>query len=255
MNQSKWPLWQVIILAIAGVIAIAFVANSFIQARSGQLEPTVVPSPTEPWPTPLPTSTPTSTPTPTNTPGPTATPTATSTPTPTATPTPRITLSEVKSLGRLETVGYVMQVVVDEEKEADSLWTRIFGNDKILLIATGEVIAGFDLSEISSEDVLVQGNSVTLALPPAEIFFSRLDNEKTMVYERDTGFLVKADQYLESTARLLAERRVLDWSEEHGILEKAEENGIIYFERLLGSLGFTDIDIRVKEALTTDNSS
>ena len=92
-------------------------------------------------------------------------------------------------------------------------------------------------------------------MPPAEIFFSRLDNEKTQVYERDTGFLVKADQYLESTARLLAERRVLDWSEEHGVLEKAEENGIIYFERLLGSLGFTDIDIRIKEALATEDSS
>jgi hypothetical protein len=148
-----------------------------------------------------------------------------------------------------------MQVVVDEEKEADSLWTRIFGNDKILLIATGEVIAGFDLSEITNEDVLVQGNKVMLTLPPAQIFFSRLDNEKTMVYERDTGFLVKADQYLESTARLLAERRVLDWSEEHGILEKAEENGIIYFEGLLGSLGFKDIEIRVKEALTDKGSS
>jgi len=255
MNQSKWPLWQVIILVIAGIMAIVFVANSVIQARSAQLEPTAVPSPTEPWPTPLPSQTPTATPSPTETPGATSTPTATPTPTPTATPTPRITLSEIKSLGRLETVGYVMQVVVDEEKEADSLWTRIFGSDKILLIATGEVIAGFDLSEISKEDVLVQGNKVSLALPPAEIFFSRLDNEKTLVYERDTGFLVQADQYLESTARLLAERRVLDWSEEHGVLEKAEENGFIYFERLLGSLGFTDIDIRIKEALASEDSS
>ena len=148
-----------------------------------------------------------------------------------------------------------MQGVVDEEREADSLWTRIFGSDKILLIATGEVIAGFDLSEITDDDVLVQGNSVTLALPPAQIFFSRLDNEKTLVYERDTGFLVKADQYLESTARLLAERRVLDWSEEQGILEKAEENGVIYFERLLGSLGFTDINVFTKEALSTEDSS
>ena len=57
-----------------------------------------------------------------------------------------------------------MQVVVDEEKEADSLWTRIFGSDKILLIATGEVIAGFDLNEISKEDVLVQGNKVIAGL-------------------------------------------------------------------------------------------
>ncbi len=74
-----------------------------------------------------------------------------------------------------------------------------------------------------------------------------------MVYERDTGFLVKADQYLESTARVLAERRLLDWAEEHDILEKAEENGIIYFERLLGSLGFTDIKVLTKEEFSSES--
>jgi hypothetical protein len=170
-------------------------------------------------------------------------------PSATATPTPRITLNEIKTLGRLETIEYVMQVVVDEEKEPDNLWTRIFGNDKIILIAKGEVVAGFDLSELSELDAWVQGDRVILTLPPPEIFYSRLDNEETLVYKRDTGFLVKADQYLEGTARLLAERRLLDWAEEHGILEKAEENGIIYFERLLGSLGFTDIKVLTKEVL------
>ncbi|HEY53583.1 MAG TPA: DUF4230 domain-containing protein [Caldilineae bacterium] len=253
MNQSKWPVWQIVILLVVAIVATAFVAHGVIQARTAQAEPTAIPSPTKPWPTPIPTQPPTATPTPTNTPGPTSTPTASPTPTPTATPTPRITLSEIKTLGRLETVEYVMQVVVDEEKEPDNLWTRIFGNDKILLIAKGEVVAGFDLSEIEELDVWVQGDRVLLTLPPPEIFYSRLDNEETLVYERDTGFLVKPDQYLESTARVLAERRLLDWAEEQGILEKAEENGIIYFERLLGSLGFTDIKVIIKETFLPES--
>ena len=252
MNKSKWPVWQVVLLLIVGIVATAFVAQGIIQARSPQAEPTAIPSPTKLWPTPIPTQLPTSTPTPTNTPGPTVTPTPSPTPTPTATPTPRVTLNEIQTLGRLETVEYLMQVVVDEEKEAENLWTRVFGNDKIILIAKGEVVAGFDLGELSEVDVWVQGNRVTLVLPPPEIFYSRLDNEETLVYERDTGFLVKADQYLESTARLLAERRLLDWAEEHGILKKAEENGVIYFERLLGSLGFTDIKVLTKEELSPE---
>jgi len=42
------------------------------------------------------------------------------------------------------------------------------------------VIAGLDLSKLQPSDVVVSGRSVSIHLPQAEIFTTRLDNAKTI---------------------------------------------------------------------------
>jgi hypothetical protein len=140
---------------------------------------------------------------------------------------------------------FLMQTVVDVENEPSNIWQRVFGTDKVLLIASGEVGAGFDLTQVREADIVVSGSSVQLALPPAEIFYSRVDNEETFVYERDTGFLVRPDPDIESEARRVAELRLLDWAREHEILDKAEDSGLIYMESFLRSLGFEEISVTI----------
>lgn len=197
--------------------------------------PTVTPSP-------APTVGPTDTPTPTNT----STPTPTNTPTPT--PTPIVVITHINALGRLETTEFAMQTVVDLENEPGNIWEQLVGSDKLLLVAEGQVVAGFDLSEVKDEDIVVQGTIVTMNLPAPEILYSRIDNSGTYVIERDTGFLVKPDQTLETRARQIAEQSLTDWALEHDIIQKAEEYGRIQIENLLRSLGFTTIIINVKES-------
>jgi len=197
--------------------------------------PTVTPSPT-------PTIGPTATPTPTNTP----TPTPTNTPTPT--PTPIVVITHINALGRLETAEFAMQTVIDLKNEPGNIWEQLVGSDKLLLVAAGEVVAGFDLGKVKDQDIVVQGTTVTMNLPAPEILNSRIDNDGTYVVERDTGFLVKPDQTLESRARQIAEQSLTNWALEHGIIPKAEEYGRVQIENLLRSLGFTTIIINVKES-------
>ena len=192
------------------------------------------------------TKTPTPTFTPTRTPGPSPTPTATATPLPTPTPTPIVRLVDVQALGKLETAQYVMQTIVDMQKEPSGLWQQIFGTDKRLLVAAGEVVAGFDLTKIGADDVVVQGKTITLWLPPSEIFYVRVDNQKTYIYLRETGFLVSPDPQLETQARQMAEKALEEWALDHQVLSKAEEFGVIYLQSFLRSLGFTDVTIRVR---------
>lgn len=194
------------------------------------------------------TNTPTVTPSPTPTVGPTNTATPTPTNTPTPTPTPIVVITHINALGRLETTEFAMQTVVNLENEPGNFWEQLVGSDKLLLVAEGEVVAGFDLSKVSDEDIVVQGTTVTMNLPVPEILNSRIDNERTYVIERDTGFLVKPDQTLESRARQIAEQSLTDWALEHDIIEKAEQYGRIQIENLLRSLGFTTIIINVKES-------
>ncbi|GIK39451.1 MAG: hypothetical protein BroJett011_32840 [Chloroflexota bacterium] len=252
--------WRRIAIILGGVLFIGLLATVGLMAyRLGQQSlagnepaPTDValasPSATSTaaQPPPVITNTPTATPTPSPTPGPTNTPTPTPTNTPIPSPTPIIV--KITELGRLETTEFAMRTVIDLEKDPSNLWEQLVGTDKLMLIAEGEVVAGFDLQKVDQKkDVKVQGATIKLTLPPPEILYSRIDNEKSYVYERRTGLLVKPDPTLESRARLLAEQNLVEWAEQRGIYQKAEVSGRAYLENFLRSLGFTDITIEVKK--------
>ena len=200
-----------------------------------------------PAPPAIVTNTPTVTPSPSPTVGPTDTPTATPTDTPTATPTPIVVITHIDALGRLETTEYAMQTVVDLGNEPDNLWEQIVGSDKLMLIAVGEVVAGFDFEKIRPEHIEVKGTTIAIRLPAPEILYSRIDNEATYVYERQTGLLVAPDKTLESRARQIAEESLVEWATERGIYEQAAKDGRLQIENLLRSLGFTEITIEVGE--------
>lgn len=155
--------------------------------------------------------------------------------------------SKIRALGRLETTQYVMQVIIDLEREPGNLWQQAFGTDKLLLVAEGQVVAGFDLTKIKAGDIVVQGTSVSLRLPAPEILYYGVDEDKTYVYERRTGFLVSPDVTIETEARRLAQEELVNWALEHQAFQKAEESGVFYLESFLRSLGFTDIQIEVQD--------
>jgi len=203
------------------------------------LRPVQTATPTQPptmTSTPLPTGTATRTPT--------ATPTSTATPTPT--PTPRVITIQVQSLGKLETAKFLMQTVVDRQRVSNSIWDQVFGTDKLLLVAEGEVVAGFDMVQVSKQDIVVEGNRVTIALPRPQILYSKIDGDKTYVYERRTGLFRKPDKAIETEARQLAEQAMVEHALEGGILKQAEGFGRLQIEAFLHSLGFTEVILSVK---------
>jgi hypothetical protein len=249
-------LWLVVALLMAGIIFLAMVAGGsfWIGRHTALTEPptaTVVPvSPSPVRPTNAPTIRPTRTytPSPTRTPRPTATPTRTPTATPTPTPTPRVIITEVRALGRLESSSYLLQTVIDLEREPTNVWERVLGTDKLLLVASGEVVAGFDLARIEPRDIVVSGQRVSIVLPPPEILYSKVDNDRTYVYERATGLFRAPDPRIESEARQLAERSMVERALEGEILERAEQNGRIYLEAFLRSLGFEEVELQIRGA-------
>ncbi|MBN2005142.1 MAG: DUF4230 domain-containing protein [Anaerolineae bacterium] len=248
------PIWQILILAGAAIGLLLGAAGlvKLWQNRAAlpATEPPLPATSVPPTATPAPTLTPTPTPTPTSTatPTPMATPTATptNTPTPTPSPTPIIVITGVHALGRLETAQYTMRDIVEVKDAPGNLWERL-SKDRLLLIAEGEVVAGFDLTQVTEGDITVNGTAVIIVLPPAEILYSRLDNDRTYVYERETGLFRKADPDLESEARRIAEAHLVNWATERDILEKAEQNGVLYLESFLRALGFTSVRIEIRE--------
>jgi hypothetical protein len=151
---------------------------------------------------------------------------------------------QIQQLQRLETVLYTLENVVEGEHDYTGVLPKLLTADRILLIGHGEVVAGVDLGRISSDDVIVQGRSVTIRLPQPEIFSVRIDNQKTRVYSRDTGILVPVDPNLETDVRREAERQLREAALKDGILEAAGRNARTTLSSFLKGLGYEQVGIR-----------
>jgi hypothetical protein len=157
-------------------------------------------------------------------------------PTPTIIPDPVTYIQEVRALARLETIQYSVEKVITAET-GQGAFGFLFG-DRLLFVAHGTVIAGIDLSRINPEDMQLVSGVLHVKLPPSEVFVATLDNDKSYVYDRQTGALSKGDQNLETLARKAAEQEILKAAEDDGILELAQHNAETYLSRFFASLGY-----------------
>jgi Protein of unknown function (DUF4230) len=152
-------------------------------------------------------------------------------------------IASIQRLARLESVVYTMDKVVEGDRTNQYL-PDILTGDKLLLIVHGQAVAGVDLSSIQASSVQIDGRSVTIAMPAAQLLSVSLDNSKTRVYSRITGLLVPADPNLESEVREKAEAGLRQSALDSGILNTAEGNARATLTTLLHSLGFQQITFR-----------
>jgi len=157
-------------------------------------------------------------------------------PTPTILPDPVTIIHDIRSLARLETVQYSIEKVITAEV-GQGLFGVLFG-DRLLFVAHGTVIAGVDLGKLTPEDLRVENNVLFVRLPPAEVFIATIDNEKSYVYDRETGLFTKGNINLETEARQAAERAIAESALEDGILETAKTNAQAFLSLLLRDLGY-----------------
>lgn len=151
-------------------------------------------------------------------------------------------ITQVQSLSRLETASFTIDKIIEAGTEYNKLNQLLFG-DKLLLVAHGEVIAGYDLSKIKPEDFSGTGKSISIKLPAPEIFTVRLDNEQTRVFDRDQGLFTKGNLNLEAEARQQAEQSIREAACEGKILETAEKNVKIQLETIFKAAGFDAVTI------------
>jgi hypothetical protein len=149
----------------------------------------------------------------------------------------------IQELQRLESVVFAIDKIVSGGYENKYL-PRFLAGDRLLLIVYGDVTAGVDLGQLDSASVTVDGRSVQLTLPPAELFSTRIDNERTRVYSRETGLFSSVDPQLETAVRQEAERQIRQAALDAGVLTTASANAAATLKAFLHSLGFDQVDIR-----------
>jgi hypothetical protein len=170
-------------------------------------------------------------------------------PTPTILPDPMTVIRDVRSLARLETIQYTVEKVITAQT-GPGIFDSLFG-DKLIFIARGLVVAGVDMSKLSPDDLRVENNVLYVRLPATEIFIATLDNDKSYVYNRDTGLLRKSDLNLETAARRAAEDEIEKAALEDGILDQARQNAENYLYRLFRQLGYHEVIFVANAATAT----
>ncbi len=161
---------------------------------------------------------------------------------PARTTTSPVVVEGVRGLDRLATVRVTESIIVTRESGSENALDRLFSGEKVLLVATGDVEAGVDLSEIGEDDVRVEDETVTIRLPEPEVLSASLDEEETRVYDRDYSPLnLRPDDDLVEEARAEAEERIEAAARENGILDTAEDNAEQSIGAFLTTLDFEEV--------------
>lgn len=156
-------------------------------------------------------------------------------------------IKEMRSLQRLETAIFTIEKIIDGGTTGSNIFQQFLFGDKILLIAHGQVISGFDLSQISENDIDVDGSRIRVTLPAPQILTTVLDNTQTRVYDRQKGILNPGEKNLESQARKAAEDSIRKAACDGGILKQASENARKQLTAFLQALGFTEVSVDIPE--------
>jgi Protein of unknown function (DUF4230) len=150
---------------------------------------------------------------------------------------------QIQSLQRLETVSYTMDKIISGE-HANAYLPNFLAGDRLLLMVHGEVVGGINLANLQPGDVVVHGQQISIHLPVAEVFSTRIDNARTKVYSRDTGLFSSPDPNLESQAREEAERQLQQAALQDGILKTAADNARSTIQSMLQGFGFREVAVQ-----------
>lgn len=155
-------------------------------------------------------------------------------------------IKEMKALQRLETASFTIEKIIDAGSNGNALQEFLYG-DKVLLIAHGQVVAGFDFASMQEKDIEIQGKKIQVTLPQPIILFTRLDNQQTKVYDRTRGLLAPKNSDLEARARQSAEISIKESACSGSILRQASENGRKQIMLFFKTLGFSEVTITIPE--------
>ncbi|MBI5386739.1 MAG: DUF4230 domain-containing protein [Verrucomicrobia bacterium] len=153
-------------------------------------------------------------------------------------------LQRVQALSQLVTVKYVLEktVVLDDPKYLGGLIP--LGENRLILLAHGEVKAGVDLSKLQPGDVSVSGRRIALTLSRAVMTDAYLVEQHTRVLDWKTGLFRSFDKELEQTARRYALSEITRAARQSGIEEEATERARQQLADFLTAFGFESVEVR-----------
>lgn len=159
-------------------------------------------------------------------------------------------LTAMRDLSEYHAATGSYQIVVDIQQ--DSVLPDILKGKRTIFLAIGSVDAYVDFRKLGDDAVTISADrtSVTIRLPHAQLSKPTVDPEQSRVLNQDLGVIDKlgglfSDQPNPQNQQMyvLASQKLADAAKQVGLTAKAEANTKITLEKLMRSLGFTDVRI------------
>jgi hypothetical protein len=156
-------------------------------------------------------------------------------------PPVRETVLQLRDLTELATTEYTLTKVV--KASDDQTWYKM-GERRILISCKAVVKAGVDLSELKDSDLKVNGDGISMRLPPAKVLSMDIRPEDIKTEFQEVG-MFRSEFTAEERNRLMqqAEARIREQVPETGILRTAEANASLVLGNLLQRMGYKTVDI------------
>jgi hypothetical protein len=159
----------------------------------------------------------------------------------------RAVVTKLISLQKLETARMSIDKPIEAGTTGNKLQEFLYG-DRIMLLASGTVTAGFDLSQLTEADISTSTEGrLSVRLPRPEILSSSLSTG-TRVFDRKLGLFTKGSKDLEGEARAAAQQAITAAACDAGILTEATTRGATQLGATLGLLGFSSVVVTAQPA-------
>jgi hypothetical protein len=171
-----------------------------------------------------------------------------------------IIIEEVKKISQMFTASYYDEMAIDtfkyQEKDLISrAWTGLVAprpgfrksdtdiglrRVELVVVARGTIMAGYDLSEIQLEDMIIEGKTVTLVLPPPQILEVIINPSDFEIFFEEGRWELHDVLEVQTKAAFTMQQRAI----ERGIFEASQINATRILQNYFLSLGFSHVIIK-----------
>lgn len=153
-------------------------------------------------------------------------------------------LEKVKPIAQLFTTTYYTEFPCIETKETDAYFGLTTEKKEIVLIAKGYCFAGTDLKKFTKDDFIFNDSfSCTVNLPNSEILDIVMNPTDFITFSEKGAWTEIEIKEVKNKARVKLKECALNDS----ILEKANVRSIKQLTAFLYSLGYKNVDIKIKK--------
>jgi hypothetical protein len=157
-------------------------------------------------------------------------------------------LNALRERGFLVTETIVSTVATDIKIDQTSIWKKLFWGQEINASAVAEVNLGVDLEKLTATDIKISDKQITVEIPGAEIFNSRLVGDINVVNKQGIlkRFLENDDGYNQAMAELIKQAESAATSTD--MMAAANNKAKEEIKRLVGYMaGDKDVTVVIKQ--------
>lgn len=148
-------------------------------------------------------------------------------------------ITQIKAINEFVTANYYEELALHFSKKSTKLLDR--SRDEIVMIAKGQVRAGFNMSKIKENDIEIHSDTIMLILPQAEILDVIINPSDFEIYVEDGKWSKNQIDQI----KLIAKKRIREHAIQEGILPKATIIAQRKLKEILQASGFNVITIQI----------